>query len=281
MNRRKARFAGIGIGLLVLPLLALVADLAPRRPAGDRNWTAEQARIPRVVIAGDSVHITDVRDFRHHADRLPEQRWLHAAYRVGGVERVWFALSPFSSRFRALAHPFLSFEFSDGRFLAVSIEARKEVGESYSPLGGMLRRFETIMVIGTEQDLLGLRAVAWGDPLYLFPVRVSREQARALFTLLMERAQQLEAQPEFYNTVTNSCTTNLIAPINSLAADGRRVGRMIGLMPGYSYETAFGRGWIDTELPREAAREVFYANDRVRQFIDQPDFSALIRVPPN
>jgi hypothetical protein len=262
--------------LLVIPLL-LAADVLPRRPSGERKWVVEQSRVPRVRMLSDTVHITDVRDFRHHADRASDEHWIDGRYAVADVERVWFALSPFSARFRALAHPFLSFQFADGRFLAVSVEARKEVGENYSAVLGLLRRFETMMVIGTEEDLLGLRAVAWDDPLYLFPVRISEEQARALFVLLMERAQGLERTPEFYNTATNNCTTNLIAPINALAADERRVGWRIGLMPGYAYETAYDRGWIDTDLAREDARSVYRVNDRVRGAMGRPDFSAAIR----
>lgn len=270
----------------VLVLLALVAatsgawlaaDVLPRRPLNDRTWVPEQARIPSVRVEGSTVHIADVRDFRHHADAPPDERWFNDTYDAAGVRRVWFVLSPFSARFRALAHPFLSFEFEDGRYLAVSVEARKEVGESYSAVGGLLRRFEAMIVMGTERDLLGLRAVAWGDPLYLFPVRATPEQAQALFVMLMERAQALEHTPEFYNTLTNNCTTNLIAPINALAADERRVRRRIGIMPGYAYETAYDRGWIDTELSLEAARRTFYVNDRVVGAIDAPDFSAAIR----
>jgi hypothetical protein len=262
--------------LLALPL-AIAADLAPRQPSHDRTWVPEQLRLPRVGIDGDVVRIADVRDFRHRAGAAADQHWFDDQWSAAGVRRIWFALSPFNAKLRALAHPFLSFEFDDGRFLAVSIEARKEPGESYSAVRGLLRRYETIMVIGTEEDLLGQRAVAWGDPLYLFPVRATREQARALFELLMARAQQIEAQPEFYNTVTNNCTTNLIAPINTLTSDDRRIGRRIGLMPGYAYETAYERGWIDTELGLDEARRAFYVNDRVQRAIDAPDFSLAIR----
>jgi hypothetical protein len=264
--------------VVLLAPLGLAADVLPRRPSHDREWVVEQARMPRVSMHGDTVVIEDIRDFRHHADRQSDERWFAGSYDAGAVTRVWFVLSPFSARFRALAHPFLSFEFEDGRFLAVSVEARKETGESYSALWGLVRRFETMVVIGTEEDLLGLRADAWDDPLYLFPVKVTREQARALFVLLMERTQQLERTPEFYNTATNNCTTNLIAPINTLTTDDRRVGRRVGVMPGYAYETAYERGWIDTDLPLEAARRAFHVNERVRAAIGRPDFSAAVRV---
>jgi hypothetical protein len=264
------------LALFILPA-AVAADLLPRRPSHEREWVVEQSRLPQVRVHDGVVSISGARDFRHHAGAPPEVRWFEGEWAASDVQRVWFALSPFSARFRALAHPFLSFEFADGRFLAVSVEARREIGESFSAVAGLRRRFETIMVIGSEEDLLGLRAVAWGDPLYLFPVRTTPEQARDLFLLLMERAQQLEASPEFYNTATNNCTTNLIAPINTLTNDDRRIGRRIALMPGYAYETAFERGWIDTQLTMEEARRAFHVNDRVTAALGRPTFSRDVR----
>ena len=41
---------------------------------------------------------------------------------------------------RAGAHTFLSFGFEDGRRLAISVEVRRERGESFSPLRGLLRQ---------------------------------------------------------------------------------------------------------------------------------------------
>jgi hypothetical protein len=245
------------------------------RPSHDRDWNAEQARLPVVRITGDTVRVGALRDFRHHGDRDPDVRWIDGVYDLSRLERVWFALSPFNPRFRGLAHPFLSFEFSDSQFVALSVEARKEDGEEYSPLRGALRRYETMVVLGTEQDLLGLRAIAWEDPIYLYPIAATREQVRELFIALIERARQIESTAEFYNTITNNCTTNLLRPVNLMAE--RKVRPFVGLLPGYSFDAAFDRGWIDTTLPIEQARPAHLMNDRIRAAIDSADFSHRIR----
>jgi hypothetical protein len=244
-------------------------------PSHDRVWQDGQERIPLVRLIEDSVRIDDLRDSRHFPDGTSETRWTGASYRVSQVERIWFALSPFNPRLRALAHPFLSFEMSDGRFVTVSVEARREEGRAYSALRGLLPSYETIIVFGTEEDLLSLRAVAWDDPLYLFPIRVEPEQARAMFRALLERAQEIERQPEFYHTLTNNCTTNLIRPINQMVEIPVRW--RVGIMPGYSFDEAYDRGWIDTELPRDRARAVHHVNDRVRRAQGVPGFSGYIR----
>lgn len=277
MKRLLRGIAMLVLGILVIVLAIIAIDVLRRRASHDRNWTREQARMPVVRVVGDDVTIRNIRDFRHHESGAPEERWIEASYDIAQVERVWFVLSPFVPRFAGIAHPFLSFEFADGRTLAVSVEARKEVGEVYSPLSGMLRRYETMMVIGTEDDLLALRVIAWDDPLYLFPVRVTPAQAQYLFRSLLARAQELEQTPTWYNTVTNNCTTAMVRAINALADDDADLGPLVGLLPGYSLEAAFERGWIDTELSLEETRRAHHANERIRAAIGRSDFSRAIR----
>jgi hypothetical protein len=267
--------------LVVLSMLAAVSlagwtvVAAGERPSHARDWIIEQEHLPIVRMYGDTVRVSNLRDFRHSAAGPAVVRWTEGVYDLARLERVWFVLSPFSPRFRGLAHPFLSFEFSDSQFVAVSVEARKERGEDYSALKGMIRRYETMIVVGTEPDLLGLRAVAWDDPIFVYPVAATREQARELLVALLDRTQEIEASAEFYHTITNNCTTNLLRPVNRMAE--RKVRRVVGLLPGYSFEAAFDRGWIDTHLPIEEARAVHRMNERIREAIDSADFSYRIR----
>ncbi len=274
------RRAGVRAAAMIAATIALGAGslgVAWHRaePTHDRAWQDGHQRIADLTVVGDSLHIGNLRDSRHFPDGTSETRWTEASYRISDVERIWFALSPFSSRVRALAHPFLSFEMRDGRFVVVSVEARRVEGQRYSAVRGLLPTYETLFVFGTEQDLLRLRAVAWGDPVYLFPIRVEPGQARELFAALVGRAQEIERQPEFYHTLTNNCTTNLIRPINQMVEIP--VSWRIGVMPGYSFDEAYRRGWIDTDLPMEAARTAHFVNDRVAAALDDPGFSRAIR----
>jgi hypothetical protein len=50
----------------------------------------------------------------------------------------------------AIAHTIASWEFEDGRHLAISIETRKERGETYSALLGFFRQFELYYVVADE-----------------------------------------------------------------------------------------------------------------------------------
>src|SRR5690606_3879166 len=131
----------------------------------------------------------------------------------------------------------------------------------------------TMVVIGTEADLLGLRVIAWDDPLYLFPVRVTAAQAQHLFRRLIDDAARIEQTPVWYNTLTNNCTSTIIDAINELAAADDALGPLVGVLPGYSLEAVYERGWIDTDLSLEEARRMHYANERIAAAIGDPDFS--------
>lgn len=257
-------------------LLAYVALRLSTRPTHDRAWRPEQARLPHITFDGGRVHVGNVRDFtfRSATDFTPAYR--DRTYDLDKLQRVWFVLSPFSREWRGPAHSFLTFGFSDGQYVSISVEARREAGEPYSIWKGALRQYELMYVIGEERDVIGVRAVTQDDPVYLYPARATPQQARALFVAMLNRAREIERAPVFYNTLTNNCTTNILDPVNALLDNDIPVGPGI-ILPGYSDKLALERGLIDTELPLEQARAAFQVNERARAAIHLPDFSARIR----
>lgn len=52
----------------------------------------------------------------------------------------------------AIAHIMLSFGFAGRDYVAVSIETRKERGESYSRVAGFFKQYELVYVVGGERD---------------------------------------------------------------------------------------------------------------------------------
>lgn len=261
--------------VLVIVVVAGAVVVSRRRPTHERAWVGEQALLPAVTLTGDRAHVRNVRDFAYRSGTDFTPAYRKRTYDLDKLQRVWFGLSPFNRDWRGPAHAFLSFQFSDGQYVAVSVEARREVGESYSIWKGALRHYELIYVIGEERDLVGVRVVK-DDPVYLYPMRATPEQARALFVRMLRRAQQVEQRPEFYNTFSNNCTTNILAPVNQIADKDIPFGLEI-LLPGYSDKLAHERGLIDTDLPLEQARRRFEVNERARAAIAAPDFSARIR----
>ena len=259
----------------LIALALLFAGWASIRPSADRPWILGQQRTAHALIEGDSVTITNLRDFRYHSAGHPRPAYDTRSYDLAKLQTVWFILAPFDPDNRGPAHSFLSFGFADSQFVAISVEARREAGETYSILKGMLKRFEIMYVIGDERDLIGQR-VARNDAVYLYPIRTSPEKVRRLFVQMLERANALERDPEFYNTLTNNCTTNILEHVNSIATRKIPYGREV-LLPGYADELARELGLLDTRLSIEEARKAFHINERARRAAQDSLYSLRIR----
>jgi hypothetical protein len=170
----------------------------------------------------------------------------------------------------------LSFGFDDGEYLAASVEVRREKGEKYAFLNGIRQKYEIMYVLGDERDLVNLRTNYRKADVYLYRGRATREQVRDLFVDVMKRTNKLAVEPEFYNTFTNNCTTNIVRHINRLAPN--RVPYSIHvLLPGLSDRLAYDLGLIDTSVPFEEAKRQAKINYLAEVYRDDPDFSQRIR----
>ncbi|HXI20854.1 MAG TPA: DUF4105 domain-containing protein [Gemmatimonadales bacterium] len=278
MTALSVSLGGRGVAGLVVAIVAvgLAAWWRSLHPSNERSWSPDQAVMPRVSVTGDQVRIEGVRNFHWRSATEGDPAWESRTYPLDGVATVWYVLVPFSSVWRGPAHAFVSFGFDDGRYLAISIEARREAGERYGLIAGLLRRFELLYVVGDERDLIGRRAVYDGTDVFLFPVRADRAAVRALLVAMLRRAEDLRQHPEFYNTLTNNCTLNIVRQVNAVVPGTIPVSWRI-VLPGYSDEVARRLGLIPGGADPAAGRERFRINQRARAALDAPDFSARIR----
>jgi hypothetical protein len=271
MHLPSARWA-IAAAILVVALAAW----SRVRPSNTRDWTPDNARLAWAELDGDSVVVHNVRNARYRTADDYTVAWEDRAYDLRRLRTAWYAVEPFEEDWRGPAHTFVSFGFDDGRFLAASVEIRKEKGETFSPLKGLLKRFELIYVLADERDVVTLRTSHRRDQVYLYPIRATPAQARAMLVDVLRRANELRERPEFYNTLTSNCTSNLVRHVNRIAP--RRVPwSPRTLLPGYSDALAYDLGLIDTDLPFAQARERFHINERALKHADAPDFSLRIR----
>ena len=271
MTRRRT----IGV-VLALSLAASTLAWSTIHPRNDRAWVPEQAVLPEATFDGDLVRVRGVRNFTYSAPGRFTPAHDERTYDLDRLTSVWFVLTPFSTTWRGPAHSFVTFGFADSQFVSISVEARRETGEEYGPLTGLFKRYELVYVVGDERDLIGQRA-AFGDyPVYLYPIRAPRERIREVFVEMLTRANALRERPEFYNTLTNNCTSNVVRHVNHVAP--RTVpGGPKTILPGYTDEVALRLGLIDTELDLAAARERFRINDAARRHAGDPAFSLRIR----
>ncbi len=207
------------IFLLLVALMCIAAiSLIFTAPRSDRNWLPEYEKVATATIADDTVTLRNVRDWTFSEEGPVTKDWITASVDANAISRVWFILEPFPEK-KYLSHTMLSFEFEDGTILSFSVEARKEVGETYSAFSGLTKGYELIYVWGTERDSIGLVLAYLNRSLHLYPLVISKKQAASLFLAIVEETNELSAEPRFYNSLTANCTNTLARIVNELSPD--------------------------------------------------------------
>lgn len=246
-----------------------------RKPSNNRNWSPDQKILPFADFNKNKVLIHNIRNFKYKTEHNYEKKYYDKVFNLDEIKSVYYILEPFRG-LKGAAHTFLSFEFKDNNFLAISVEVRKKVNEKFAPIRGMFRKFEIMYVIGDEKDLVGLRATHRKDSVRIYPLKVSKEKTRLLFTDMLKRANKLREKPEFYNTITNTCLTNILKHANKISKKKIPYSFKI-FLPEKSDSLLHKLGLMDTKLSLERARKKFLINNLAKKHADDLDFSVKIR----
>ena len=245
-------------------------------PTNDRNWQTEVALLPYATFAGEQVTVHNIRNFDYrseneftvgHYDKTFDLRQLDS---VDLVAVYWMGPK--------IAHIFLSFGFAGRDYLAISIEARKPAGEGFSTLKGFFRQYELYFVVADERDVIRVRTNYRMNPpeqAHLYRLRGDRADARRLFIAYLNQINALREQPEFYNSLTTNCTTNIwmLARVNPDHPPFSWKILVSGYLPEYLYEM----GRIDSSLPFDQLQQRSIINSRARAADQAADFSQRIR----
>lgn len=243
------RFAYVFAGLSVAYGVLFVVF----RPSHDRMWELGQERLPHITFAGDVVTIENFRNFDWRKEGGAEVRYETRTFPLSALHDVDVFISHFDE-FEGLAHIFLSFGFSGGEQVVVSFETRRERGEKFSPTLGLLRQFEVVYVVGSEEDVVGLRTDLRNERVYLYPTKATPAQAQSLFTLIAQDVNEVFAHPRMYNTLTHNCTNALTRRVEDISTvDFPFTWKT--LFPGYFDEVLYELGVITNDAPFSAVKE--------------------------
>lgn len=265
------------MGLVALGFAAVLAWWLTIRPTEDRAWQTDVARRAWADLQGDEITLHDVRhcEYRTETDYTP--RWETRVVHLSRLTGVDLAITYWGSPW--IAHPIASFQFSDSPPVAMSIETRKAAGQSYSVIAGLYRQYELIYIAADERDVIRLRTnYREGESVFLYHTTISPEHGRALLLAYLDRLNRLHTRSEFYNQITDNCTTN-IRLANITAQHGKVPPwnwRM--LLNGKGDELLYERGVIDRSLPFAALKERSLINKQAQAADASADFSRLIRV---
>lgn len=265
--RRSALYAAgaFGVGLVVF---------TAQGASNERAWSRDVSRLPWAEFHGDRVTVHDVRCCRYRSESDFDEAWRDETYdlaRMTGVDlfHVYWG-SP------SIAHTMLSFGFEDGRHLCLSVETRREQGETYDAVAGFFRQYELIYVFADEEDLVKLRTNHRGETVYLYPLQVPLDAARAVLEEYLKAATDLRERPQWYNALTDNCTTTLIGHSRRVALPEARFDWR-WILNGHLHEVMHERGTIDSSVPLDELRERALINDRALAAESDADFSRLIR----
>ena len=262
--------------LKFLVAFAVLVALYFRIPASnDRDWQPEVAVVPYATINGDLVTIHNVRNFDYRKETDFTPRWETRTYDLRKLDSADVVAVYWAGK--AIAHIMVSFGFEDKDYLAVSIETRKEKGESYSTLAGFFRQYEVYYVAADERDVIRVRTT-YRQPqedVYVYRTRAPLRNVRRIFLDYVRTMNELRERPAYYNTLLTNCTTSILfhTRMNPERPPMSWKVLLSGYVPDYLYELKK----IDMTKPFSELEKLSHVNARAHAADTDPAFSQRIR----
>ncbi len=246
------------------------------KPSNDRNWQPDNARTAYADISGDQITIHDFRNCDYRTEGDYTCQWETRSYNLANITGVDVFITWWGSPW--IAHPIVSFDFGDQGHVAMSIETRDVVGQGYSAIRGFFRQYTLTYIVSDERDVVRLRTNYRKDEeVYLFRTTLTPQVARKFFLDYLQRANSLHQHPEWYNALTNNCTTNIAFSVSEAQGVRTHLDWRI-LLNGKMDEMLYELGGLVTGgLSLPALKQQAHINDAARAAGDKPDFSKLIR----
>jgi len=256
-----AAFAGVVAWFLVIP------------PSNDRDWQPDVAILPSAEIDGDTLAVHNIRNCDYRTETDYTTRYYDRTFDLSKLQSVDLYVVHWGSP--AIAHTMLSFGFGGDDYLCFSIETRKEKGEAYSTIKGFFRQYEITYIVADERDLVRLRTNYRGEQVYLYRLNTDLPLARSVLLDYFRTINHLKLHPEWYNALTDNCTTSIRQHTYPYAHKVRWDWRI--LLNGYVDELAYQAGALDRSVPFADLKQRSLINDRAKAAGDRSDFSARIR----
>jgi hypothetical protein len=264
------------VGAFLALFVVVLAWWLSLAPLNDRVWQTDVARLAYATIDGDRVTVHNIRNFDYRTEYDYTPAYYDKIFDLRKLDGVDLIASYWMGP--AVAHIFVSFDFEGGDHLAISIETRKERGESYSTVRGFFRQYELYYVVADERDLIRLRTNYRKDPpedVYVYRLHGPVENGRRVFLQYIDEINALKERPEWYNTLTTNCTTAIW--MHSRINPGHPPLSWKILASGYAPEYLYEIGKLDSSLSFAELQRLGHVNARAQAADKAVDFSKRIR----
>ena len=273
---------------ILLFILAVSSFLYFKKPKHNRDWRPEQSKLSSAKIENDKVLIKNIRNCSYRSENDLDLHYYDKSFDLGKIKSIDLIIQPFK-KLSLIAHIFLSFGFEKGDYISVSVEARR-IKKKVKPLSGILQKlngpyivmagffktFELIYILADEGDIMRLRPLHHKDSVYIYPLKIKKSKIKKIFLDILKRVNRIERKSEFYNTLTNSCVTNIFKHIKE-AGETEIPRSWKFFVPSKIDKLLYDIKLIKTKLPFDAFKEKHRINDRAEKYQDEADYSAKIR----
>jgi hypothetical protein len=262
---------------LVIWALALGAILfwwSTLTPTNDADWQPDVARLAWGEVDGDRLTIHNLRNADYRTEQDYTVRYEDRTYDLSKLRGLDLFMIYWGSPL--IAHTIMSWQFDVGPPLAISIETRKKVGQEYSALEGFFKQYELIYVAADERDVIRLRTNYRGEEVYLYRLKTPLPQARALLLDYVQSMNDLRDHPQFYNALTDNCTTTIRRHVTHVDPNAPRFDWRL-IANGYGDELMYERGNVDTRMSFPELRARGRVNAKAKAADQDPAFSIRIR----
>jgi hypothetical protein len=264
--------------IILVPFAVVLGWWLTLAPSNDRDWQPDVANLPTATIDGSRLTVRNVRNFSYAGEGDVTERWETRTYDLDTLVGLDIFISFWGPTL--YGHTIASWEFADGRRLAVSIETRKEQGEEYSAVRGFFRQFELYYVVSDESDVVALRTNQRGERVELYRTLATPIEDRAALLDYVREMNALAEAPRWYNALTHNCTTTIWHHAKAVGADFPLDWRL--LANGYLVDLSYELGTVNTSIGLDELKRRSDITARAREAGAGEGFSLSIRdgLPP-
>lgn len=242
-------------------------------PSNDRQWQPDVAVLCRADMNGDEITIHNIRNFEYRSTEDYTPRYYDKTFSLSKLQTADLYIVFWGPTL--IAHTMMSFGFGDQGYVCISIETRKEQGEAYSAIKGFFKQYELIYIVADERDLVRLRTNYRYEDVYLYRLKAEPLLIQEVFLDYFKQIDHLTQQPEWYNALTQNCTTAIRGHTRPYTKKHPFDWRL--LANGYLDTLLYERKAVDTSLPFEELKRQVHINAKAMQSGDEQDFSCHIR----
>jgi len=237
------------IGLIAIFVVISFIIYSLKSPSNNKNWSLGNSKTASIQINANQVTIKNFRDADwQNLDvttlKNDDALFKDIEFQLSDIQSLKAVISHFAP-LSEIAHIFILFELKDNTVIGLSVEARKEQGEEYSLLGGLSAKFELIYLLASYRDIVGIRLMRDED-VYSYPIKITAEEAQALFKVVAARTNKIDKEPELYHLFLKNCTTEIVKLVNQIT-DNEFPRITQSFMPGDAGKALYKMDLIDSD----------------------------------